>query len=92
MPKGWLGVGVDHAGNPYATSDAVVGADKLLQALLPMGAIEQFAGRAGKDLHGRESVGTSIGNTVLPTQDVSVSPGLARMNRMRNAAKEKGEK
>lgn len=77
------GVDVDDRGNPYATSDKVVAADKVLSTLFPHGLIDQVAGSAGKVTSGKETLGEALRNRLSPMQTAKVSEAYARMIRQR---------
>lgn len=85
-----LGIHVDERGNPYATSDAVAAADKILSTLYPQGALEQLAGSIGKVGHEKESVIQAMINRMSPIQQVKVTPQSMRATKLKRE-KERGE-
>lgn len=78
---GTPGVDVDDSGNPYATSDAAVMADKIVSTVFPHGLVDQIAGSVGKVSVGKESPLEALMNRISPMQRVKVSDAYGRMIR-----------
>ncbi len=68
----------DEKGNPYTESDSLVVADKFFSTLFPHLLVQQVAGTVGKIQSGRETPDEALGNLLLPTRGVKVTPSLRR--------------